>query len=168
MLKKIACRAIASVVAFLCGCGASEVARPGVENVPPTECCAREISAITYRSHGCADLELKCSRFDVTFRNDGTATYNGYENADLIGEYAAFSPAVDFVLIASEVKEQDFFAMPRTISATGVETVSLEVVTTEGKHTVMTHSWPSTPLSLRKLHALVNHQIHQVRWEKVH
>ena len=168
MLRKLACRVIASIVAFLCGCGASEVVNPPVQTVPPAETRIGEISSITFKSHGCPDESLKCTVFEVTFRSNGTATYIGKANDEYMGTSVAKFPQRDFAALADEVRHQRFFEMPRVMESTYVdETIVLEVVSSEGTHTVTTYNWAQTPVELRKLLAVVHYQILEVPFELV-
>jgi hypothetical protein len=47
------------------------------------------------------------------------------------------------------------------------ETIVLEVVSSEGTHTVTTYNWAQTPVELRKLLAVVHYQILEVPFELV-
>ena len=167
MLRTITCRVIASLVAFLCGCGVSAIIKP-VEKLPAPAPRAVTISAITLKHQGCTDGELKCAVYDVTFRSDGTATYTGYANDDFMGTYTATFPREDFANIAKYVEREDFFAMPSAFQTGAVdETIVFQVDTSEGSRMVTTYNWPSTPAGLRTLQALAYHFIYQVEWEEV-
>lgn len=168
MLRTISCRVIASLVAFLCGCGVSSITRPAETLPPPPASRTAEISAITLKHQGCADAELKCAVYDVTFRSDGTATYTAYANDDFIGAHTATYPKQDFANIARYVEQEHFFAMPSAIRIGPVdETIVFQVDTSEGSRTVTTYNWPSTPPGLRTLHALAYHFVYQLKWEEV-
>lgn len=167
MLRKITCRVIAWLLAFLCGCGVSMITRP-TEDLPAARPHFVEISAITLKKQGCTDAELKCAVFDVTFRNDGTATYIGYANDEFIGTYTASYSRQDFAYLADQVRREKFFESPWMIPASQVEErIVLQIVTNEGSPIVSAYSWASTPPPLRTLVALVDYQIYQVEWEKV-
>jgi Domain of unknown function (DUF6438) len=167
MLRTITCRVIASIAAFLCGCGVSLITRP-VQTLPPPASHTLEISAITLKHQGCTDAELKCPVYDVTFRSDGTATYVGYANDDFIGTHTATYPKEDFANIARYVEQEHFFAMPSAFQTGPVEeTIVFQVDTSEGSRAVTTYNWPSTPAGLRTLHALVYHLVYQVEWDEV-
>jgi hypothetical protein len=168
MLRKLACRVIASIVAFLCGCGASGIVNPPVQTVPPAETRMGEITSITFKTHGCADESLKCPAFEATFRSDGTATYIGKANDEYPGLSVGKFAQRDFAALADEMRRQKFFDMPRVMESTYVdETIVLEVVGSEGSHTVTTYNWPQTPVELRKLLAVVHYQILETPYELV-
>lgn len=167
MLRTMACRVIASLVAFLCGCGVSMIRRP-TESLTAPGAHFIEISAITLKKQGCTDPELKCAVFDVTFRSDGTATFIGYANDEYIGKYTASYSRRDFAYLADQVRREQFFELPWMIPANQVEeTIVLQIVTNEGSPMVSAYSWASTPPPLRTLVAVVDYQIYQVEWEKV-
>jgi hypothetical protein len=173
MLWTINRRIIASLVGFFVGCGAFQLARPAVVRVSTpgadsssTKPPRREILAITLKRLGCSDAELKCPVYDLTFRNDGTATFVGYKNNDEYdGKSTANFDVLDFALLADQFAAQRFFDLPLPdASAPDDEKVVLEVTTNEGVRTVTTNNWASTPSQLRVLQALVDKQSCQVSW----
>lgn len=159
-------RAIAATVAFLIGWTLFHIVRPleKVESVSPP---AREITSITLKRLGCTDVEMKCPVYEVTFRRDGTATYNGYANDEYIGEYTGTVEYDEFLRLAEQIEKQRFFELPLYYDTSSVEeNIKFEVITNQGRRMVTTYNWASTPVELRVLHALVEEQAYHVYWEK--
>src|SRR5689334_14306235 len=112
MFRTIACRAMVSLVAFSIGCAAFVLMRPTpAQNAiaPALKPLAHsQVTAITFRRQGCTDVERKCPVYDVTFRNDGTATYIGYANDDFIGTFTAEYPQRNFAFLVEQLEREDF------------------------------------------------------------
>ena len=167
MFWTMSCRVLVSIVAFFVGWAAFVIVRPG-EDLRALKPGASQISAITFKRQGCSDAELRCPVYDVTFRNDGTATYIGYANDDFIGTFTADYPQRNFAFLVEEVQREKFFDLPQVYPVGPVEeTMVLEVSTNEGTRVMTTHNWNSTPAELRTLHALVDYQTFVVEWDEV-
>lgn len=158
------CRATASVVAFFIGWTAFQIVRP-VETVESIAAPAAEILAIKFESLGCSDTAVECPVYEMTLRNDGTVSYVGHANDNLMGKHEGGLARDDFDYLVKQINSQRFFDLPQYISAESVEeTIVMEVVTSEGSHRVTTYSWDSLPSELRALHALMEYQTYYVHW----
>lgn len=162
MFSSMGRRAIASIVGFFLGWAVFAIVRP-VSELPSVDMPSLEISSITLKHQGCSDAELKCAVYDVTFSNDGTATYVGYANDEFIGKYTAYFAQQDFKYLTEQLHAQRFFELPQPSAFVPVEEdVVLEVVTNEGVHRLTSHNWHSTPCELRALQALIDEQVYHV------
>ncbi|HET9713590.1 MAG TPA: DUF6438 domain-containing protein [Pyrinomonadaceae bacterium] len=165
MLCTITCRVIASILAFLVGCAAFEIARPTEELRLPEP--KSQIVSISLQRRGCSDAERKCPVFDATFRSDGTCTFVGYANDEFLGKYEAEYGLEDFAYLVEQVERQGFFELPLVMSTgPAEETVAVEVVTSEGAKRVTTQNWASTPSGLRALQAVIEQETYEVDWEE--
>jgi len=104
----------------------------------------------------------------VTLRSDGTGSYIGYANDDLIGKFEGRVPDEDFEYLVDEVEKQKFFELPAQFERNAVlETITVEVVTNEGSHRVTSYNWNSIPGNLRALEALIQYQAYYIDWDEV-
>jgi uncharacterized protein DUF6438 len=140
------------------------IARPLAE-LPKIEQSARQVSSITLRRQGCSDPSLECSVYDVTFRSDGSGSFNGYKNNnEYDGSFHTVFDQQDFTMLVQEFEKQHFFDLPQHYPSERDEAVVLEVVTNEGVRVVTTHNWIHTPSELRVLQSLVDYQSYQMTW----
>lgn len=166
MFRTMGRRAIASTVGFFMGWIVFQIVTP-VKTLPAFEPPGVEILSITLRHQGCADSELKCAIYDLTFYKDGTATYTGHANDEFIGEHTGYIDALDFNLLTDQLYKQRFFELPQHYAtAPTEEIIVLEVVTSEGLRRVVTNNWFSTPVELRALHVLIAEQVYHMQWEE--
>jgi hypothetical protein len=158
-------RIFAAIVAFFLGWTVFHIGRPLAE-LPAVERPAREISSITLKRQGCSDPELECSVYDVTFRSDGSGSFNGYKNNnEYDGAFHTVFDQHDFTMLVQQFEKQHFFDLPQHYaSVPDEETVVLEVVTNDGVRVVTTHNWADTPSELRVLQSLVDYQSYQMTW----
>ena len=168
MFWTITCRVMISIVAFLIGWAAFVIVSPAPQvSAPALQPVARQVTAITLKRKGCADAELECPVYDVTFRNDGTATFVGHVNDEFHGTYTAEYPKQDFAYLVQQLERERFFELPREYPANPVEdTWVLDVSTSDGSRVLTTNNWDSTPAELRALQALLDRQTYNVEWEK--
>ena len=160
-------RAIASIVGFFLGWAIFQVVRP-VEKLPAVEASPAHILEIKLLSLGCTDAELECPVFDMTLRSNGTGSFVGHANHRLKGEFEATFPEKDFGYLVDEIYKQEFFQLPKHVSAEAAdETIVVEVVTSEGSHRVTSYSWESMNGGLRSLHARLWYEHCYLNWEEV-
>ena len=170
MFWTITCRVMVSVVAFFVGWAAFVLVRPApAQNaIAPKPLAHSHVTSITLKRLGCVDAELECPVFDVTFRNDGTATFVARaNNEDFKGTYTAEYPLEDFAYLVQQLDRERFFELPLVYPAAPVEdTWVLEVTTTDGARVLTTNNWSSTPAELRALEALIERQSFNVVWDE--
>ena len=166
MLKKLLCRATASLVAFFVGWSVFAIT-PRVVDVPVVQPPVRTISEIRIKHLGCADAELKCAVFEANFRDTGKANFIGHANDEFIGRYEADYPPEDFAGLVEQIEQQQFFDLPVEFQSDAVEEkIVIDVITNEGAHSVTTYNWSTTPARLRVIQAVIDYETYRLTWDE--
>ena len=167
MLKKVFCRATASLVAFLVGWTIFAVTPRAAVDLPALNPAVRTISEIKIKHLGCSNPDLKCSESEADFRRTGKAAFIGYANDEFIGRFEADYSAEDFARLAEEIEQQGFFEMPAEFrSGAAEEKVVIEVITNEGPRLVTSYNWSTSPVQLRAIQAIVDYETYRLTWDE--
>ncbi len=134
-------------------------------NIPPVESTSSRISEIKLKRLGCYG---SCPVYEVTLRNDGTATFIGYANVSRIGTYHASEYQFNFDKLADWIEHAGFFELENEYARGWVdaEVVSTSVVNDSIRKTVMTYNSGEPPTELWAIDAVIDGVVARIDWEK--
>ena len=167
MLKKVLCRATASLVAFFVGWTIFAITPRAAVDLPAVQAPGRTITEIKIKHLGCSNPDLKCSESEADFRDTGKAVFIGRANDEFIGRFEADYSPQDFARLAEGIEQQGFFDMPVQLSSDDIEEkIVIEVLTNEGPHSVTMYNWRTTPTRLRVILAVVDYETYRLTWDE--
>ncbi len=119
---------------------------------------------ITLLRRGCAGA---CPVYRVTYRRDGTVTYQGERFVDFIGERSGRVDVADFVALAHFVQQSGFRGWDGVYRAggDGLPSIGIAVTYTDGTSKTVRQSGLKGPPELWVLQRVLDGLMVQVRWQ---